>query len=460
MTMRKTALLASLLAFAACGDPDFNKPALLDKPRILAVKAEPPQPRFGATTTLSTLLYEPPAEHLKVGECVPAQAKSYKWSWCPISMIADAENNTYKCPFPEESFRQLYAGLQQAVPGLPDPPPYELGEGEMMTFPNPFPATLLYALCRGDIGSSLGGASGGSDPTSGKSVFSCDLPAADIAAASDNGVDLTNLLNTHPISFNITLKVEIAPTCPDLLPDGFGLLTALYTLHLPTDDNIPVNQNPVLSGIFAYTDNLVAYPDAGTSNPDEGVDAGVAPTDIDGGATPAVDGGIGGSPQSANHNGPDSSVPLEEQPLVEVKRDKHVGLALDIDINTAEFLPVPGRIDYVPVSKTQKEALTRHSEHLSFAWFGEAGDFTGRGKGRSTGYLPEAIPDTQPFTGPTDKDRSNFAFNTTNTWDLPKSEDYNPDAPNLSTARIIVVVRDGRGGVDWTTKQVTLEATP
>jgi hypothetical protein len=140
---------------------------------------------------------------------------------------------------------------------------------------------------------------------------------------------------------------------------------------------------------------------------------------------------------------------LDDEGLVVVKRDKHVGLQLDIDISAAEHLAVPSTIDY-----DSKNNLTRHYEHLAFAWYAEAGDFTGRGKGEDTGYLPTALSSGQD-NPPNADDLANFEFNITNQWDPPKKEDYQP-----STARVIVVVRDGRGGVDWTSKAVSLEPQP
>jgi hypothetical protein len=356
-----------------------------------------------------------------------------------MGMVADNQSNTFRCPFPEEGWRQLYATF-----GMGDAPPYELGYGETMSFPNVFPATALQALCRGDIGSSLGGGVG----EVGQSVFTCDLPAKDIA----DGLDLTNPMNTHPIAFKITVKVEVTPACPELIPPGFTPLIALYTLHLPTDDGIPANQNPVVSGIFV-TDSIVAVVDAGTSSPDPGaggIDGGVDP--IDGGVSP-MDGST--APADEAHGGPEGAVRLDEEPVVTIRRNQHVGLALDIDIATAERLAVPGTIDYEAVTQTRSVALTRHYEHLSFSWYLESGDFTDGGRGHDTGYLPTAIPDTQPEEGPSAEDRANFDYNTSNSWDTPKSEDWGHQA-----ARIVVVVRDGRGGVAWTSKQVGLEGQP
>jgi hypothetical protein len=444
MTMRTNALLASALALTllACGDGDFNKPWRIDKPRILAIQAQPPQPSFGETTVLSTLLYQPPLDRLSAGQCPTPDATTYTWSWCPMPMVANSETNTFECPFPEEAFKQMYGAL-----GVGDPPPYELGQGETLPFTNPFPASLLYALCRGDIGSSLGGTSGDPGALSGQSVFSCDLPAQDVADKVDS-----EAIKTHPIGFKITIKVVITPTCPDLLPKGYSPLIGLYSLHLPTNDAIPGNQNPAISGIFV-TSNWTEGPEAGTAAPlpAEPADGGIAADD--GGAAGAEDGGQGSA--DAGHDGPDGSVTLEEEPAVKVKRDKHVGLKLDIDIGTAEHLAVPATIDYSAARSQQGiPALTRHYEHLDIAWYAEAGDFTGRGQGENTGYLPTQMQDGHDDP-PNAQDLANFDFNITNTWDLPKREDYDP---NL--ARIIVVVRDGRGGVAWTSKQVRLEAQP
>jgi hypothetical protein len=442
MTMRKSALLASTLAVTlmACGGRDFNKPSLLDKPRILAVKAEPPQPSFGQTTTLSTLLYQPPLDRV-ADKCPNPSPVDYIWEWCPISMIADAEKNKYTCPFPEEGFQAMYAQL-----GLGEPPPYLIGKtregvpADTVTFTNPFPAPLLAALCQGSIGASLGGAPSVGVPDGGarRSLFNCDLAAEDVKTTSAS--------ETHPVDLKITISVTVTPACPGLLPEGFSPLQATFALHLPTNDAIPNNQNPALDGIFV-TENWTDVADASSppaTGDEGGADGGVG--SVDGGEI-ALDGGE--QPPAQGHNGPDGSVPLEEEPLVKVKRDKHVGLQLDLDIGAAEHLAVPGTIDFDSASN-----LTRHYEHLALSWYAEAGDFTGQGKGGSTGYLPAAVPPGQDGP-PSEQDITSFQFNTTNNWDLPKHQDYEHD-----TARVIVVVRDGRGGVGWTSRQVSLEATP
>jgi hypothetical protein len=84
MTMRKNILLASALALLGCGNRNFNRPDLLNEPRILAVQAEPPQPSVGTSTTLRALVYQPPGTS-DGGACANANAApTYAWSWCPL----------------------------------------------------------------------------------------------------------------------------------------------------------------------------------------------------------------------------------------------------------------------------------------------------------------------------------------------------------------------------------------
>jgi hypothetical protein len=84
-------------------------------------------------------------------------------------------------------------------------------------------------------------------------------------------------------------------------------------------------------------------------------------------------------------------------------------------------------------------------EIISLKWYVEGGDLgnaNGDG-GAGTGYNPyAAIP--QSISNATD-----------NFWKTPKPADYGNDH-----ARIIVVARDDRGGVGWTSAAVTLEAQP
>jgi hypothetical protein len=76
-------MAAALLALVACSPSGFNTPTLLNKVRILAIQADPPQPALGASTTLSALVYQPPpsADAGTAG----ASVTGYSWSWCPLA---------------------------------------------------------------------------------------------------------------------------------------------------------------------------------------------------------------------------------------------------------------------------------------------------------------------------------------------------------------------------------------
>ena len=60
MRRTTTVMAGAALALFACTPSGFNTPTLLNKPRILAIQAEPPQPALGASTTLRALVYLPP----------------------------------------------------------------------------------------------------------------------------------------------------------------------------------------------------------------------------------------------------------------------------------------------------------------------------------------------------------------------------------------------------------------
>jgi hypothetical protein len=98
---------------------------------------------------------------------------------------------------------------------------------------------------------------------------------------------------------------------------------------------------------------------------------------------------------------------------------------------------------------------TLQFERLNFAWFIEAGDLGSDGQGgRRTGYLPD-ISDPAGAGPDGGLDTTLFERALSNTWTLPLSTDYPP-----KTSRIIVVVRDSRGGVAWTSGVATLQDKP
>jgi len=117
---------------------------------------------------------------------------------------------------------------------------------------------------------------------------------------------------------------------------------------------------------------------------------------------------------------------------LQVPRDSHVSIHAVIDQSAAEKLPNPGPDD-------------KPYERLTLSWYAEAGDFGYQGWGGvRTGFLGD----------PSDPN-STFAAALANTWNTPAAADY----PGR-TSRIIVVVRDSRGGVSWASGLSALEPTP
>jgi hypothetical protein len=404
--MRRLPTIVIALALLGCGNRNFNTPQLLDVPRILAIQAEPPQPRVGTATTLQALVSLPPDEQDNL---------TYTWSWCPLRT---SSSNGYACPLTHDQFAQFYGAL-----GLGAAPPFELGTGTTGTLVNPFPAEVLASICNGSF--SLYPGAGGGSGDAGKS-----------SVCSDGGI----------WGYPITIYLSVGPT-------SLGTLDAVFTVYLPTDDSVLGNANPIIGRVQATWPNA---PDGGTEVVDaQSGEAGVPTLDagdtVDGGASP--DGGAGGP-------APDATTVVTEAKN---------GVVLDDVFST--LLPRQQRIDlHAQIPESASEPYTdaqataadyannpelssggrrvlgkRLTERLDLSWFTDAGSFGEEGEGgRRTGFL--GFPDDidSPFSG---------AVN--DKWTLPKSEDYPGDK-----ARLIVVVRDNRGGVAWTTGSATLEPKP
>jgi hypothetical protein len=83
---RSLALLLSLAALGAC-TPDYDPPSLVNKFRVLGMRASPPQISLGADVTLATLA---------VGEH-EGEALCYAWAFCPF---AQAKDGNFRCLTP------------------------------------------------------------------------------------------------------------------------------------------------------------------------------------------------------------------------------------------------------------------------------------------------------------------------------------------------------------------------
>ncbi len=389
--MQKTLFLVSTLALLNCSNRNFNTPQSLNVPRVLAIQAEPPQPKVGEATTLQALVYLPPDD--------PGENATYTWSWCPLPT---SSNNGYKCPIDEAAFGQIYASL-----GLGTPPSFALGTGRTATFVNPFPAALLTKLC-GDPFSVLPGADAGAR-----------------ASQPDGGSQIST--DCLVVGYPITVYLSIDAT-------STGKLDAVFFVNLPTDDSVPGNQNPVVGGVQASWKDAPdggGTPDDGGAQSDDGgeaaLDAGQA---VDSGQSPIDAAGIVVDPPKGS-----DGVVLDEAFSTTLPRQVRVLLHLQLPPASSETLTA---------AQAAVEPNHRVSERLDVAWFAEAGDFGDDGEGgHRTGFMGFPADVDSPFSGATD-----------NKWTLPKSEDYKGD-----TTRLKVIVRDNRGGVNWTEATARIETT-
>jgi hypothetical protein len=451
--MRRLSLLLLPLPLLACVDPNFNKPGLLKLPRVLAVQAEPPQPSVGTSTTLRALIYLPTSAGDAATGAGGDTGPQYEWSWCPLPTTS---MNGYACPIQDQTeWDQLFTLL-----GLHGVSPRILGTGETATLTNPFPAALLNSICKGEI-----------PMLSPKLVAgTCRYSAGDHINADDPAT----LANSHPLGFPVTILLKYTPPPGSPPQDNFGTpLTTVFTVFLPTDDTVPPNQNPTVGDI--YLDPLVkgsvtitptdagASPDGEIREPADGGTNDDSGTNLDAGAS---DGGgasdDGGSSLDGGGAAPDSGGTAGDLPpppagsfslATAIPREKRVGLWLDVPLSSVELLPRPSVLDVVKDSFDPAQMQVYYIERLNLAWFAEAGDFGGAhgSGGLLTGYNPDI--DQKSLTS-ADDDRLE-QYGRENLIALPAHEDY-PD----SRARIIVVVRDNRGGVTWTSGTITMEDRP
>jgi hypothetical protein len=130
MKPRTNLLFLSVLAagLLGCGE-DFDPYNRLVGLRVLAIKAEPPAPALGESTTLSPLVYVPEGDG----------PLTYSWSWCPVP---GAANDGYPCQVQEEDLREVAAAA-----GLPAPS-FDLGTGQTATLTHTLPTALLQMICQ------------------------------------------------------------------------------------------------------------------------------------------------------------------------------------------------------------------------------------------------------------------------------------------------------------------------
>jgi hypothetical protein len=263
----------------------------------------------------------------------------------------------------------------------------------------------------------------------------------------------------------VTVTLRYTPPCGSPPQDNFGpTLTTVFTVLLPRDDSTPGNQNPVVGGIQATWGGA---PDGGAtavdSQPDEispaAVDAGESAIDAENPLDAGVAIDLAGAPPTvdAAEIDPATTAPkygelLDDAFSTTVPRQARIKLHAQVPEAAAETLPTTQADAFDSANNpnlksdgTGRTLARRTSERLNLRWYTEAGDFGSDGEGGyRTGFLGFPADIDSPFSGATD-----------NEWTAPKSEDY-----GTSTARLIVVVTDNRGGVTWTTGSASLEPKP
>jgi len=137
---RRWACLSLLLVVSSgCGDLDYGRFDLLDRPRILGVKADPQAiPMSGSE--LSALVWTPSPQEI-----------SYTWRWCPYRVLP---KDNYACPVTREEY---IASMNRAATEFfgeeVEPefwellPPFELGEGANPTFTHELDEDSAIVVC-------------------------------------------------------------------------------------------------------------------------------------------------------------------------------------------------------------------------------------------------------------------------------------------------------------------------
>ena len=122
-------------ALSGCGE-DFDPFNRINTLRVLAIKADPPSPGPGETTTLSTLVFTPPSLMGDAG----SPTITYQWSWCPLPGSA---NEGYPCTVSEAELQSMAMQAGIAVPR------YDLGTGPTAMLPHGLNPLLLMQICAG-----------------------------------------------------------------------------------------------------------------------------------------------------------------------------------------------------------------------------------------------------------------------------------------------------------------------
>lgn len=348
--MRAACLCVLTLATTTCGE-DFPPYSRLEGLRVLAIQSEPVAPAYGATTTLTPLVFAAPGETI-----------SYEWSWCPV---AGPAGQNAPCLVTEAALVALIA--ERAGPEVAAAfPPYNLGTGATATFTNPFPPALLEILCENQAESGDAGVGDSGD------AGAPAAPALPFVLKCPNG-------------FPIQVKM-VATTATDKV-------TTVRALDLAYKADAPFNANPLISDL---TMQLLKR--------DEDRDPKVKGDQFD---------------------GPVQQV--SEAGAAVATRQREMRLNVTVPLASSEPF----------IDKDENDNDAPSKERLRLTWFVESGDVkdarTGFNDGKTA--LDEALK---------------------NIWRPSSVKKFAG-----TQSKVVVVVRDNRGGVAWTWGATTLvEAAP
>lgn len=118
------AFVALVFATTSCAE-SFDPYNEVQGPRVLALRATPPELAYEESATLDAL--------------VTQAGLSYSWSWCPFAFQGDRAD---ECAVPYEDLRSL-VGLN----GGDDPPPYDLGSDASVELEHALPPSLIADIC-------------------------------------------------------------------------------------------------------------------------------------------------------------------------------------------------------------------------------------------------------------------------------------------------------------------------
>lgn len=119
--------LAAPMASLGCG-PEFDPYWRVNKPRVIAVKAEPVTLKEGQSTTLTAEAFDPAGREV-----------SYEWEWCPLDT---SPADSWACPLSAEDLAGAFGDGVSIPEGF-----FELGEGRSVELDYPGTEQAIRDVC-------------------------------------------------------------------------------------------------------------------------------------------------------------------------------------------------------------------------------------------------------------------------------------------------------------------------